>query len=42
MHLEADISKTTKDIGWKPETTFKQGAKETIEYWQSKKKGENV
>ena len=32
MHLEADISDLTKDTGFKPEVSFGEGIRETIEY----------
>ena len=32
MHLEADISELTKDTGFKPEVSFGEGIRETIEY----------
>lgn len=32
MHLEADISDLTRDTGFKPSISFKEGIRETIEY----------
>ena len=30
MHLEADISELVKDMGYTPDTDFRQGIKETV------------
>ena len=35
MHLEADISDLTRDIGFKPSVSFKDGIRETIRYVKS-------
>lgn len=34
MHLEADISALRKDTGFKPETDFETGIRQTIEYYR--------
>lgn len=34
MHLEADISTLIKDTGYKPETDFETGIRQTIEYYR--------
>ena len=34
MHLEADISALIKDTGFKPETDFETGIRQTIEYYR--------
>ncbi len=33
MHLEADISKLQKDIGFQPQTSFKEGIRKTIQWY---------
>jgi len=35
MHLEADISNLIEDTGFKPEYTFEEGIRETVEWVRS-------
>lgn len=35
MHLEADISKITDDIGWKPKISFEEGIERVIEFYKN-------
>jgi UDP-glucose 4-epimerase len=37
MHLEADVSKLKKDVGWVPEYSLDQGLKNTIDFIKNNK-----
>ena len=42
MHLEADISELTEDTGWKPEISFEEGIRRTMEWLRAQTPGDGM